>query len=118
MNNKESATTYRERAVDKNQISPIEEDILNVLLGRESYGLEICQAFEETSGGKRRMSVGTLYPVLARLEAKGLVTSRMEENPNGGARRKYFRITPGGSKALHEAQSFRDKLSKWRPAVA
>lgn len=116
MDSKKTATTYRGSAVDKNQISPIEEDILHVLLGHELYGLQICQAFEEASGGKRRMSVGTLYPVLARLEAKGLVTSRMEDNPNGGARRKYFRITRGGSTALAEAQTFREQLSKWIPA--
>jgi DNA-binding PadR family transcriptional regulator len=115
MDTKKVATTYRGGAADKNQISPIEEDLLHVLLGRESYGLQICQAFEEASGGKRRMSVGTLYPVLARLEAKGLVTSRMEANPNGGARRKYFRITPGGGNALSEARNFREKLSIWVP---
>lgn len=113
-----NATTYRERTVDKNQISPIEEDILNLLLGRELYGLQICRAFEEASGGTRRMSVGTLYPVLARLERKGLVLSRMEDNPNGGARRKYFRITPGGSKVLLEAKDFREKLSAWSPVHA
>jgi PadR family transcriptional regulator, regulatory protein PadR len=96
-------------------ISPIEEAILSVLLGLELYGLQICKAFEESSQGKRNMSVGTLYPVMARLERAGLVTSRMEDNPNGRARRKYFRITINGSRALDDVQEFRKRLAKWTP---
>jgi PadR family transcriptional regulator, regulatory protein PadR len=112
------AFAYRDRASADNQISPLEEEVLTVLLGRELYGLQICEAFEQASAGKKRMSVGTLYPVLARLEKKGLVTSRMASRPTdtkGGARRKYFQITRRGSYALADAEEFRQKLSAWKP---
>jgi PadR family transcriptional regulator, regulatory protein PadR len=113
-----SASAYRDRSSAENQISPLEEELLSVLLGRELYGLQICEAFEQVSNGKRRMSVGTLYPVLARLEQKGLVTSRMASRPTdskGGARRKYFQITRRGSHALADADDFRKHLSAWQP---
>lgn len=116
-----AVTAYRDRASTDDQISPIEEEVLTVLLGRELYGLQICEAFEQASNGKRRMSIGTLYPVLARLERKGLVTSRMAARPTddkGGARRKYFQITRRGSHALAEADQFRKQLSEWQPMQA
>lgn len=116
-----SAAAYRDRSSTDDQISPIEEEVLSVLLGRELYGLQICEAFEQVSKGKRRMSVGTLYPVLARLEKKGLVTSRMADRPTdskGGAKRKYFQITRRGSRALVDADEFRKQLSEWRPVHA
>jgi PadR family transcriptional regulator, regulatory protein PadR len=103
------------------QISPLEEEILSVLLGRELYGLQICQAFEDASGGKRKMGAGTLYPILARLEKKGLVTSRMADRPTdskGGAKRKYFQITRRGSVALADVDRFRSQLAIWQPANA
>jgi PadR family transcriptional regulator, regulatory protein PadR len=107
-----------QRKSTRSQICQIEEDILTVLLKQELYGLQICQAFEEASDGRQRLSVGTLYPVLARLEARNLLNSRMEENPNRGARRKYFRITPGGITALNEARNLRERLCDWSPALA
>ncbi len=117
----QSVTAYRDRSSTDDQISPLEEEVLSTLLGRELYGLQICEAFEQVSGGKRRMSVGTLYPVLARLEKKGLVSSRMASRPTdsrGGARRKYFQITRRGSHALAEADQFRKQLCEWQPAHA
>lgn len=101
-------------------ISKLEEELLSLLVGHERYGLEIIQAFKETSGGKRNLSVGTLYPTLNRLEEKQLITSRMEDRPSddkGGARRKYFRITRLGVRVLAEADMFRQSLSQWQAAI-
>lgn len=102
-------------------ISKLEEEILNVLAGKEKiYGLQIIEAFEASSNGKRNIGVGSLYPTLSRLEEKGLVTSWMEHRPTddrGGARRKYFRITQLGLMVMTEAEKFRRKLYEWRPAT-
>lgn len=102
-------------------ISKLEEEILNVLAGKEKiYGLQIIEAFEESSNGKRNIGVGSLYPTLSRLEEKGLVTSWMENRPTdekGGARRKYFRITQLGLMVMTEAEKFRRKLYEWQPAI-
>lgn len=101
-------------------LTKLEEEILSLLKGRELYGLQISQAYDEASQGKRKLSIGTLYPTLSRLEEKGLVVSRMLERPNddrGGARRKYFRITNLGIRVLVEAYQFRDRLDNWQPTA-
>ena len=119
-NNLSSSTGYRDRANVQDQISPIEEEVLCCLYSQELYGLQIVEAFNEVSQGKRRMSIGTLYPVLARLEKKGLLSSRMSSKPirsKGGARRKYFKITERGTYALSNAEAFRRSLTKWEPAL-
>lgn len=100
-------------------ISKLEEELLSLLIGSERYGLEIIQAFEDVSGGKRKLSIGSLYPTLSRMEEKGLITSRMQDRPSddkGGARRKYFRITRLGTRVLHQTEQFRDGLTRWQPA--
>ena len=106
---------------DSSHLSELEECILSALLGRELYGMQIIQAFEEASYGKRRLSVGTLYPLLHRLEQRRYVLSRMEEHTSGsrgGARRKYFKITQMGAQRLAESQSLRDRLYSWQPAMS
>ena len=101
-------------------LSELEEDILTVLLGKELYGLQIINAFEEASGGKRKLSVGSLYPTLHRLEQKRYIVSRMGEQPKsnkGGARRKYFKITMFGAQKVVEARKFRSELQMWQPTT-
>jgi PadR family transcriptional regulator, regulatory protein PadR len=105
---------------DDMTISKLEEELLNLLIGSERYGLEIIKAFEDVSGGKRKLSVGSLYPTLSRMEEKGLITSHMEDRPSddkGGARRKYFRITKLGIRVLAKTEQFREALHNWRPAL-
>ncbi|MBL1176942.1 PadR family transcriptional regulator [Pantanalinema sp. GBBB05] len=105
-------------------LSALEEDILTVLLGRELYGLQISQAIEDSSDGRRKINVSSLYPSLRRLEEKEFVTSYWEINDvninskgeeRGGARRRYYRITPTGSKVLNESREVREKLLRWMP---
>jgi PadR family transcriptional regulator, regulatory protein PadR len=101
-------------------ISQLEEEILTLLLGRELYGMQIIQAFRETSQGHKNIGPGSLYPTLARLEDKGLLTATEASKPldeKGGARRKYYRITKRGASALIDRQKFRDQLFAWQPAV-
>jgi PadR family transcriptional regulator, regulatory protein PadR len=106
----------------KYSLSALEEDLLSALLGRELYGLQITKAIEEASSGSRIIGVGSLYPTLRRLEEKGFVNSRWESNENAksterksGSRRRYYRITPTGSRALIENQTIRQKLLAWQP---
>lgn len=102
-------------------ISALEEDILTLLLGQPLYGLQICKAIEEASGGSQELKIGSLYPSLHRLEAKGLVFSYMEDktiNAGQGNRRKYYRISGKGARALNQRQMTRVNLSSWRPSTA
>ena len=74
-----------------------------VRLGDDAHGLAIRQLVEQESG--RAVSHGALYTTMDRLEAKGLVASWIgSEVPDGGGRRrKVYRLTPDGARALRES---------------
>ncbi len=71
--------------------------ILSVISRGETYGYEILSVLNEK--GFENLIEGTLYPVLTRLEKKGLVSSRMGKSPLGPSR-KYFSITSAGQEYL------------------
>ena|SRR6478672_12931423 len=99
-------------------VSPREELVLCALYNKELYGLQIPQAVEEASGGRRNLGVGTLYPVLHSLEKKGLLESRWGDEireERGGARRRYYKLTGSGVATLEAIQSFRSNLLSWQP---
>ena len=73
--------------------------LLSILESGESYGYQIVQRLHTLSGGKIQWSDGTLYPVLHRLEADGLVVARWR-TAETGRRRKYYRLTEAGREAL------------------
>jgi PadR family transcriptional regulator PadR len=58
-----------------------------------TYGYQILQRLEAAGFGK--VKGGTLYPILARLEAEGLVTTSWGEGV-GGPGRKFVSITDAG----------------------
>ena len=76
--------------------------VLRVLADGPTYGYAISAELESRGVGK--VKGGTLYPLLARLEARELVTIewRMGE---GGPGRKYFRLTETGRAELADARS-------------
>ena len=71
-----------------------------VRLGDEAYGVAVHAEIARRTG--RETSFGTVYTTLARLEEKGLITSRMgDPTPErGGRRKKYFLMLPAGLRAL------------------
>jgi DNA-binding PadR family transcriptional regulator len=58
---------------------------------------------EELARHGYRISPGTLYPLLHGLETRGYL--RSSEVANGKSRRKVYRATPAGRKALRIAES-------------
>jgi len=75
--------------------------ILTALAGSAQHGYGIMGDVEEISGGRVTLKVGSLYGVLDRLVAEGLVERDREEAHNGRLRR-YYRLTDGGRTALSE----------------
>lgn len=73
--------------------------VLSLLEGRPRHGYEIGKQIERASGGRLRFRIGSLYPILCRLEDRSLITGRWMERP-GERRRRYYRLTPTGRKAL------------------
>jgi PadR family transcriptional regulator, regulatory protein PadR len=100
------------------RLSSLDEIILIVLSSNELYGLQVVDAFNEVSGGKRKLSIGTLYPALSRLEKQKLIVSRVHDGTTlakGGARRKFFKVTESGAHTLAESRRFKNEMSQWRP---
>jgi DNA-binding PadR family transcriptional regulator len=74
--------------------------VLQAMVQGHPYGFEIMKAAHLPSG--------TVYPLLRRLEASGLVASRWEEatdaHREGRPPRRYYVATPDGVAALAEAR--------------
>jgi PadR family transcriptional regulator PadR len=75
--------------------------ILSILAGGDSYGYQIIQSVRSLSEERIEWTDGMLYPVLHRLEARGLISSYWKNAPSG-RRRKYYSLTPDGQKTLAE----------------
>ncbi|MGE5595435.1 MAG: PadR family transcriptional regulator [Hyphomicrobiales bacterium] len=75
--------------------------VLAILEEGESYGYAILRRIEELSAGAMEWTDGMLYPLLHRLDRLGYVEARWD-SPEGGRRRRYYRITPAGRSALSE----------------
>src|SRR5262249_29897401 len=73
--------------------------ILAQLESRPRHGYEIGVEIERRSGGAVSFQTASLYPVLYRLERKGLIAGGWVEEP-GQRRRRYYRLTPAGRKML------------------
>jgi PadR family transcriptional regulator PadR len=96
--------------------------ILSILQSGESYGYQIIKHVRHASGGTLEWSSALLYPVLHRLEKKGLIRSQWKLSEKGRMRRCYL-ITDIGRKELTVEKerwlSVHDILKKfWKTAEA
>lgn len=73
--------------------------LLSLLAEKDMYGYEIAEKVHALSEGYLSYKEGTLYPALKKLELAGLVASYWQDSSDG-PRRKYYRITAVGEKAL------------------
>jgi len=86
----------------------VEYCVLGLLSREPMYGWQLS---EQLVGAGLIASIGTLYPLLARLRANGLVTA-YDEASDAGPVRKYYRLTDAGVSQLH---AFR---RSWGPFAA
>lgn len=73
--------------------------ILSLVEDRPRHGYEIGQLIELRSRGVLHFNVGSLYPLLYRLENRKWIRGRWIEKA-GQRRRRYYRLTPAGQKVL------------------
>lgn len=73
--------------------------VLSLLARGESYGYAIIQDIKARSNGKLQWTDGMLYPVLHRMEHRGLIKSRWGESGTG-RKRKYYSLKRDGVKAM------------------
>ncbi len=82
--------------------------ILSLLEDQPRHGYDIGKLIEGRSSGKLRYHVASLYPLLYRLENRGLIQGRWVEKPNQ-RRRRYYRLTTQGQRTLaQQRQSWRE----------
>jgi transcriptional regulator len=75
--------------------------ILALLEGRPRHGYEIAKLIEQRSEGVLSLHVASLYTMLYRLERRGLISGRWLEKAKQ-RRRRFYRLTPAGRRALGE----------------
>lgn len=104
----------------KYQLGEFEEIVLltvGVLYG-DAYGVAIKDEIEKRL--QRKVSVGALQSALRRMEDKGFLSSELGETTKarGGKRKRYFKITTFGKKALE--LNIQTRLNLWKeiPDVA
>jgi DNA-binding PadR family transcriptional regulator len=72
--------------------------ILSLLAQGENYGYAIIQEVKARSNNQMQWTDGMLYPVLHRLERRGLIKSRWVKRGNEH-KRKYYSLKPEGVRA-------------------
>ncbi|HEX3800005.1 MAG TPA: PadR family transcriptional regulator [Verrucomicrobiae bacterium] len=88
--------------ITKELVAASAEPLVLALLAKgESYGYAIIQEIKSLSDGEIEWTDGMLYPVLHRMEDKGLIKARWAESETG-RKRKYYSIKQDGKKALQK----------------
>ena len=91
--------------IDKNLMSGSTTMLVLSLLAREEmYGYQMITELARRSDRTFELKEGTLYPILHALEADKYVTAQ-EREAETGRKRKYYRITKKGLKALEEKKA-------------
>jgi len=69
-------------------------------LDGEGYGASVLEALDQRVD--RRLSTGSVYTTIDRLEQKGMVSARLAdpEPGRGGRRKRYLSVTATGREAL------------------
>ena len=76
--------------------------VLGVLARKENYGFGIVREVNSYLGRKREfLHAATLYPLVHRLESKGLLKSYSRPGARG-TDRKYYHITKAGREYLNK----------------
>jgi DNA-binding PadR family transcriptional regulator len=88
-------------------LTPAMFHVLLALAGEDRHGYAILKEVELSTNGKVKLSTGTLYGIIKRLLADGLI-GELRSRPaeaDDDERRRYYRLTPLGRQiAAAEAQ--------------
>jgi PadR family transcriptional regulator PadR len=84
----------------------LEMAILSSLWPGRLYGLEILRCLAEKS--QLAVAEGTVYPILARLKAEGLLQSEWVEAEAGHPRKYYWLTVSGRRRAREMAEAWND----------
>ena len=79
--------------------------ILALLEERQRHGYEIGRLIDVRSNGAISFQIASLYPMLYRLEKRGLIQGRWVEKA-GERRRRFYKLTAEGREVLKRQRSF------------
>ena len=106
--------------MEKFSVGEFEEIVMLTVavLYSNAYGISIKSEIERRL--KRTVSVGALRTALKRLEDKGFLESELGEATavRGGKRKRFFKVTPYGKKALAQVMQTRIQLWDAIPSIA
>lgn len=88
----------------------VEMLIMEVISHGPTYGYEIAQTMFGESNGYFDLKEGSLYPALHRLEQQKYLASFWQEVD--GRRRKYYKLSAAGQKALEAKKTAWHAFSK------
>jgi DNA-binding PadR family transcriptional regulator len=90
----------------KDTLGEFEHQVLLAVLrlGGEAYSVPLVLELEERTG--RDVAQAAVFIALRRLEARGLLTSRLDDRAVGetGRLRRYFKLTPEALRRLKETR--------------
>ncbi len=83
-------------------LTPAAVHILLALADEDRHGLGIVDEVERRTGGDVKLGPGTLYGTIKRMREAGLIEEPAgpSDAAEGDTRRRYYRITAAGRKAL------------------
>ena len=79
-------------------LTPAMFNVLLALVDGEKHGYAILKEVDEQTQGKAHLSTGTLYGIIKRLLAEGLIAESRTRPAaeRDDARRRYYRVTESG----------------------
>lgn len=89
--------------------------LMIAILDGQAYGVTVSQEIEQHTG--RIVTFGAVHNTLIRLEEKGFVTSELggATTERGGRRKRLFKVTALGHRAIQDIQQLRNKLWQLMP---
>jgi PadR family transcriptional regulator len=84
--------------------------ILKTLAAEPLHGYGIGQRIEQRSGGVFRITLGSLYPALQRLEKEDLIAAEWRASENN-RRARYYAITKAGRRRLAAEEKDWERVS-------
>ncbi len=99
--------SHQEKSPEPPALTPAMFQVLLALGGDDKHGYAILKDVEEQTAGEVKLSTGTLYAIIKRLLAEGVIKECRNRPPasEDDQRRRYYRLTPlGRDIAVAEAE--------------
>jgi DNA-binding PadR family transcriptional regulator len=81
-------------------LKPVETLILSMLTAGERHGYGIRQDVLDHTRGKIELEAGSLYRLIRRMEAEGLIEASYARRANDDDRRIYYRLSSFGRRVI------------------